>query len=122
MVAVLSGHGVDLVVAPLEREGLGSGREFGLWVYDGFFDIGPGETRVVELDVAGNLGPLDTYELLVGDQPLVNDDSVTVRVSVAPEWRVVDGRGLVPSVNGERGEKTWRSERDRRVELSFERR
>ena len=53
-----------------ERTPLGTEREFNMWVYNQFFQIGPGETLTVEIELAGNLGPMDEYRLNVGHQPL----------------------------------------------------
>lgn len=104
-----------------ETTPLGTEREFDLWVYNQFFRIAPGETLTLELELAGNLGPMDDYRLNFAHQPLVNADEVEVVVSVEPGWRIGSGDGIAADSTGDVAEATWKPERDRTLVAELDR-
>jgi len=64
--------------------------EFGLQSFGVFVTMGPGETRTIELDLEGQIGPSDTYQVRLDNQPLVNFDELTVDVNAADGWSTQD--------------------------------
>ena len=75
------------VYTPLDREGatldgqpvgLANHQELGYRVYSTRLDLAPGETRVLKIELRGNVD--DEYALVVRPQPMAIADSYTVRV------------------------------------------
>jgi hypothetical protein len=84
-----------------EPSSLGSEREFGVWAYNRSIEIPPGETLVVELELAGRVAmPRGVYDLEIGHQPLVNDDHLRVEVEAVEGWEVDRTRGLTAERRG----------------------
>ena len=70
---------------PLERQ-----RELGSVAYSAYVDLAPGQTRALDLVLAGDLAPGSTYRLRLPAQPLVADDELVVTVRPGPGWRPED--------------------------------
>lgn len=64
--------------------------EFGYQRHTATLDVERGETVRVTFDLKGSLDPGD-YWLDVANQPLVNDDEVTISASAIEGWRLGDG-------------------------------
>lgn len=62
--------------------------EYGYWRHLTSIDLAPGERATVEFDVAGTINLSSGYWLTVANQPLVNDDVLTVTVAPPPGWNV----------------------------------
>ena len=84
------------IYSPLALEGatldgellvLSRGRELGRNVYGGFVTIPPGATSTVRLELEGSVDPARAYSLLVGAQPQVTPDRLSVAVQPAPGWQ-----------------------------------
>jgi hypothetical protein len=73
---------------------LESQREMGWSVYSWWIDVPSGESRVIELTLAGDITPGNRYVLDVGRQPVANPDSVSIDVQFPPSAVVQDADGL----------------------------
>lgn len=67
-------------------QSMDEGREFGMSVYSGRFNIPAGQTITLELTLSGIIGPSDTYRLTVANQPTVNPDTMSVEVTPAGDY------------------------------------
>jgi hypothetical protein len=83
-----------------EPIGVEAQRELGWWVYSSFVEIPSGGELTLELDLAGDLEPSDTYRLATASQPTVNADAVRVRVEPLGAGRVTSTDGLVADITG----------------------
>jgi hypothetical protein len=91
--ATLDGQPVDLIAQ----------QELGHNVYMAQFDVPPGGTRELKLDLRGGVDLRSTdgvYRLKVWRQATVNPDQTHVVVSSAPGWTVEARRGLQPTPEG----------------------
>ena len=79
---------VDGDRVPLERQA-----ELGSTAYSTYLDLAPGQTRRLDLVLAGDLEPGDAYHLRLPAQPLVGDDELTVTVRADAGWRPAPGTG-----------------------------
>jgi hypothetical protein len=76
---------VDGTAVPVQIE-----RELGVRVYSSDLQIPPGSEVTLVLELNGEIAVGDDYDLVMVQQPLVNNDSVLVNVrSSAPDWQVV---------------------------------
>ncbi len=70
--------------------------ERGARVYSTSIRVGPGQSAVLVLHLEGSIPASSTYRLQVLNQPLVNPDTVNVKiVSSSPTWRVTSSDGLL---------------------------
>ena len=80
---------LDGQAQPMESQ-----QELDRWVYSTFIELGPGQTRTLELDLVGQLDPSHDYRLTLATQPLVNADVVSARFEPRGGWRVLGGDGF----------------------------
>jgi len=83
----LSGASLDATPASVRWE-----EELGWFRYTITLQLAPGQTRVLELELAGLLDLSDGYELQIHHQPVVNPDQVGVAVSAAG-WQIEELSG-----------------------------
>lgn len=93
----------DLQAAILDGEAfpMVSERELGRQVHSGFVTLGPGQTAVLEVSLAGLVPQGDRYVVDIGHQPTITPDELTVRVRPWGDERIIP----VPPLgrDGERG-------------------
>jgi hypothetical protein len=93
-------HRLSAGVVDGERVSFEYHRELGYRVYSRFFEIPPGESVRIQLQLSGELEPGDRYDLQVGQQPLVNPDVVMVTVDHPRKVRAVDVGGFGVDATG----------------------
>jgi len=65
--------------------------EYGYWRHLTSIDLAPGQQATIEFDLAGTINLNSGYWLTLANQPLVNDDDVTVTVSPPEGWNIGPG-------------------------------
>ena len=85
----LEGATLDGEVLPMSA-GTIEGRN----AYSAFLTIPPGGSRLVKLELAGEIGPGRTYRLDIGHQPTIQADAVDIRVEPSPGWRLDELAGM----------------------------
>ncbi len=69
--------------------------ELGANVYSSDFSVAAGDTAVIELRLEGSIAGGSTYRLQVLNQPVVNSDTLSIKVtSSSPAWHVKSAQGL----------------------------
>ncbi len=68
--------------------------ELGRWVYSGFYDIPPGGSVTVEVELEGVIAGSPDYRLDVVHQPSVNPDALHVKIDLAGRREDVEAIGL----------------------------
>jgi len=66
--------------------------EYGYWRHLTSVDLAPGEQVIIEFDLLGEINLSAGYWLTMANQPLVNDDNVTITVEPPPDWNIGVGQ------------------------------
>lgn len=94
-------------------------RELGYAVYSKYIEIPPGASVTVELTLFGHLSSTSHYHLTIGTQPLVNADSVAVRLAPTGDFELVRSDPLNIDANGGVGTATLQPQHTIRVDAEF---
>ena len=93
----LTGSTVDGHHEPFET-GLG----FGYHVYSQYLTVGPGQTMVVTLDLAGIVAGGTDYRLSIAVQPMVNPDQFDAQIVPQGGWEVGSAHQFFAELDGSR--------------------